>query len=293
MGADVVDAEPVARRVFAEVDEALGFPLSRLCFEGPEETLALTEHAQPAILALSVAFFRVLEQRHPFTPVVVAGHSLGEWTALVVAGGLPLADAARCVRERGRLMQAAVPVGVGAMAAVLGLDDESVTTLCAEVAGGDVLCPANLNGAGQVVVAGHAAAVDRLVPLVAARGGRAQRLKVSAPFHCPLMKPAAVGLEAILAGVPTPTTLRHVVVSSVDARPMAPAAIKSTLVAQVTAPVRWEATVRTLATYQPACVLEIGPGRVLTGLIKRIAPDLPVHATADAAGLAAAAQVLA
>src|SRR5262249_22850978 len=154
MGADVAATEPAARAVFAEADEALGFALSRLCFEGPEDVLALTEHAQPAILATSVAVYRALGARAPLAAVVLAGHSLGEWSALVAAGALALADAVRCVRERGRLMQAAVPVGVGAMAAVLGLEESVVTRLCVEAAGDQVLGPANLNGGGQVVVAG-------------------------------------------------------------------------------------------------------------------------------------------
>src|SRR5262249_53019726 len=162
----------------------------------------LTEHAQPAILATSVAVYRALGARAPLAPVVLAGHSLGEWSALVAAGAMALADAVRCVRERGRLMQAAVPVGVGATAAVLGLEESVVTRLCAEAAGDQVLGPANLNGGGQVVVAGHAEAVDRLIARVRTQGGRAQQLKVTAPFHCPLMAPAASGLERVLAGVP-------------------------------------------------------------------------------------------
>ena len=292
MGADVTASDPAARAVFAEADEALGFSLSRLCFEGPEDRLALTEHAQPAILATSLAVYRALGARVSLAPVVLAGHSLGEWSALVAAGAIALADAVRSVRERGCLMQAAVPVGVGAMAAILGLEESVVTALCAEVAGDQVLCPANLNGGGQVVVAGHAQAVDRLIVRVRTQGGRAQPLKVTAPFHCPLMAPAARGLEQLLADVPI-AELRTEVMSSVDARPVERGRVKATLVVQVTAPVRWEATVRAIAAHEPATVLEVGPGRVLSGLIKRIVPDMAVLPVGDAAGLAAAEKALA
>jgi len=293
MGADLARDFPVARRTFEEADEALGLALSRLCFEGPEDALRLTEHAQPAILAASVAAFRVLRETAGFAPVAVAGHSLGEWSALVAADAVGFADAVRAVRERGRLMQEAVPVGAGAMAAVLGLDADVVAALCREAAGGEVVAPANENGGGQVVVAGHAAAVDRLVALASARGGRAQRLAVSAPFHCALMAPAAAGLETFLAGIAF-VSPRIPVVTSVEARVVSSAAeLPSLLVRQVTAPVRWEATVRALARLGPAVALEVGPGRVLTGLLRRIEPGIRGLPAGDGAGIAAAREALA
>jgi [acyl-carrier-protein] S-malonyltransferase len=293
MGADLVQAFPVAARVFEEADDALGTRLSALCFEGPEATLALTEHAQPAILAASVAAFRVLEDTAGLAPSAMAGHSLGEWSALVAAGALALAGALRAVRERGRLMQAAVPVGVGAMAAVLGLDAASVEQLCREAADGQVLAPANLNGGGQIVVAGHAAAVDRLLALASARHARAQRLPVSAPFHCPLMAPAADGLRRHLAGVPFAAP-RVTVVTSVAARPIRDAGeIPTLLVQQVTAPVRWEETARALASGGATLALEVGPGRVLSGLLRRILPDVTALPAGDVDGVAKARGALA
>lgn len=292
MGRDLADAFPSARRTFDEADAALGFGLARLCFDGPAETLELTEHAQPAILATSIAAHRVLVETAGFAPVALAGHSLGEWTALVASGALAFDDALRGVRERGRLMQAAVPVGTGAMAAIMGLDADTVDALCAEVRGGDVLAPANLNGGGQVVVAGHAAAVDRLAALAATRRAKVQRLRVSAPFHCALMAPAATGLGRVLAEVRFADPAIPVV-SSVTARPVGDgAALRALLVEQVTGPVRWEATVRALASFEPAVALEVGPGRALAGLVKRIAPDLPVVAAGDVDGVARAAEAL-
>src|SRR5262249_51710087 len=275
MGRDLVVEFPAARLVFEEADDRLGFRLSALCFEGPADVLARTEHAQPAILATSVAVFRILAERAGLEPAVMAGHSLGEWSALVVAGALEVGDAVRGVRERGRLMQDAVPLGVGAMAAVIGLDSATLAALCEEAAGEEVLAPANLNGAGQIVVAGHAGAVERLTKLAASRGVRAQRLDVSAPFHCPRMRPVAEGLARFLAGVPIREP-RVPVVSSVEARPIAGAAeIASLLVSQVTAPVRWEESMRALRAFAPGLALEVGPSRVLTGLARRLWPDVP------------------
>lgn len=293
MGRDLAEAFPVARRVFEEADDRLGMPLARLCFEGPEERLVLTEHAQPAILAASVAAYRVLEETVGLAPVALVGHSLGEWSALVAAGALALGDAVVAVRERGRLMQEAVPAGEGAMAAVMGLEAADVSRLCDEARGDDVLAPANLNGAGQVVVAGHARAVDRLVALAGARRARAQRLTVSAPFHCPLMAPAAAGLARHLAGV-TFAAPRVPVWTSVEARPIAGAAeIPDLLVRQVTSPVRWEETVRGMATLRPTVALECGPGRVLSGLLKRMLPDVSAVPAGDLAGIERAREALA
>ena len=292
MGSDVSAQEPVARQVFQEADDALGFSLSRLCFEGPSEQLELTEHAQPAILTTSVALWRVLEDRTALIPVAMAGHSLGEWTALVVAGAVGLADAVRAVRERGRLMQSAVPVGVGAMAALIGTDLVAATALCADAADGQVLVPANLNGGGQVVVAGHSTAIDRLLLIARERRIRAQKLAVSAPFHCPLMAPAAAGLDAYLALL-TFLPLRWPVITSVEARMVAAATeLRRLLVAQVTGPVRWEETAQALQAIAPSVALEVGPGQALRGLFKRIAPQLPVLGVGDVAGLAAATAAL-
>jgi [acyl-carrier-protein] S-malonyltransferase len=284
---------PTARQVFAEVDERLGRPLSHLCFEGPAETLALTENAQPAILACSVAAYRCLREVCDVDVVAVAGHSLGEWSALVAANALDLGDAARAVEERGRLMQAAVPVGEGAMAAVMGLDAGVVADLCAQAAAGEVLSPANLNGAGQIVVAGHAAAVGRLGPLVQERKGKLRQLPVSAPFHCALMEPAARGLAPTVAALAVRDP-ELCVVTSVQARPVEGAAdVRALLVEQVTSPVRWEETARALLGLQLEAMLECGPGRVLRGLMRRLAPELPSGCVGSGADLTRLAEVLA
>jgi len=293
MGRDLAVRFPLARAVFEEADACLGTPLARLCFEGPEEELRLTENAQPAILAASVAAYRVLVQETGLVPHAVCGHSLGEWSALVAADALTLPDALRAVRERGRLMQAAVPAGEGAMAAVMGLEPDAVAALCAEVAGRDVLAPANLNGGGQVVVAGHARAVERLLPRVAERRGRAQLLAVSAPFHCALMASAAEGLARHLSAVRFAEP-RVPVVTSVEARPVRGAAeLPRLLVAQVTAPVRWEETVRAAAGQGVSVALEVGPGRVLTGLLRRIVPGLTAVPAGDVDGIDRAREALA
>jgi len=293
MGRDLVDAFPIARRTFAEADDRLGMGLARLCFEGPEEVLRLTEHAQPAILTVSVCVHRILCETTALQPAAVGGHSLGEWSALVAAGAIDFGDAVCGVRERGRLMQEAVRAGEGAMAAVLGLDVDAVTALCEQAAGGEVLAPANLNGGGQIVVAGHVGAIERFTALAAARRSRIQRLPVSAPFHCSLMAPAAAGLERFLTGVVfRPPAVP--VVSSVVARPVASAAeLPSLLVRQLTAPVRWEETVRAVARLGVTLALEVGPGRVLSGLLKRIEPALAGVPVGDLAGIARARELLA
>jgi [acyl-carrier-protein] S-malonyltransferase len=293
MGRDLAEAFPAARAVFEEVDDRLGFALARLCFDGPAETLALTEHAQPAILATSVAAWRALEETTGVRPVAVAGHSLGEWSALVAAGVLELGEAAHGVRERGRLMQQAVPVGTGAMAALLGTDLATVEALCAEAAAGEVVAPANLNGGGQVVVAGHAGAVDRVIAAAADHRVRAQKLAVSAPFHCPLMRPAAEALRPVLDALAVAEP-RIPVVTSVEARPIASAAeVRTLLERQVTAPVRWEDTAKALAASGPGVAIEVGPGRTLAGLFKRIVPALPCVGCGDVDGVLAAQDALA
>jgi [acyl-carrier-protein] S-malonyltransferase len=271
MGAALARAFPAARRVFEEADEVLGFRLSRLCWEGPEAELTLTRNTQPALLATSIAVLRALEPRFD----ACAGHSLGEWTALVAAGALPLADGLRLVRLRGGYMQEAVPAGVGAMAAILGLEADAVEAVCREAADGEVVAPANLNGAGQVVIAGHTAAVERAVALARQRGARrAVPLAVSAPFHCALMAPAAERLGAALAGVAVADP-RVPVVTNVDAQPQTSGLhLKELLVQQVTRPVRWGESVKTLLDMGVARSLELGAGNVLTGLVKRIAPAI-------------------
>jgi [acyl-carrier-protein] S-malonyltransferase len=270
MGKALAEAFSICRDTFAEADEALGEPLSRLIFEGPEDELMLTENTQPAILAVSTAAGRLLESRG-LTPAFVAGHSLGEYSANVAAGTFGFGDALRIVRRRGRYMQEAVPVGEGAMAAILGLDAEKVAQACAESAEGEVVAPANLNGAGQVVIAGARDAVKRAGQRAKALGAkRVVPLTVSAPFHCALLKPAEARLAPELRALSTENP-RIPVVANVDAEPKrdAAAAIEA-LVRQVSAPVRWEAVVERLASEGVTTYVEVGPGTVLGGLARKI-----------------------
>ena len=270
MGKALADAFPICRDTFAEADEALGEPLSRLIFDGPEDRLMLTENTQPAILAVSTAACRLLES-HGLTPAYVAGHSVGEYSANVAAGTFTFADALRIVRRRGRYMQEAVPVGEGAMAAILGLDADKVAQACAESAGGDVVSPANLNGAGQVVIAGASDAVRRAGERAKALGARRViPLPVSAPFHCAMMKSAEDRLAPELRALSIRTP-RVPIVANVDAEPKrdADAAIEA-LVQQVSAPVRWEAVVARLASEGVTTYVEVGPGTVLSGLVRKI-----------------------
>jgi [acyl-carrier-protein] S-malonyltransferase len=273
MGKALADAYPVARETMAEADDALGQDLSGLCFNGPEEQLVLTENTQPAILAVSIACYRVLVEKG-FTPVFVAGHSLGEYSAHVAAGTLAFGDALRTVRRRGRYMQEAVPVGQGAMAAILGLDAARVAEACEAAAEGDIVSPANMNAPGQVVIAGSTPAVARAIDRAKALGARrAIPLPVSAPFHCALMKPAedrlAPDLRALAASVP-----RVPVVANVDAEPKrsVEGAIDA-LVRQVSSPVRWEDVMTRLASEGVRKYVEVGPGTVLTGLGRKINRD--------------------
>ena len=275
MGKALAQQFSTAAQAFAEADETLGFKLSTLCFEGPNEALLLTTNAQPAIVATSIAALRVLEQETALRSAYVAGHSLGEYSALVAAGAFTFADALRVVRERGRLMQEAVPVGVGAMAALFGLSVEAALQVCAEAAQGEIVSPANLNGGEQIVVAGHAAAVRRAMTVAKARGAkRAVELMVSAPFHCALMAPAAEGLARVLETVPV-SPLRVGVIANVTAEVnQDPRQVKDLLVRQVTAPVRWEESMQKLHALGCEAAVEIGPGRVLAGLLKRIVPGM-------------------
>jgi [acyl-carrier-protein] S-malonyltransferase len=270
MGKELAGRYPVARSTFEEADDMLGFKLSRLCFDGPEKELGLTENTQPAILATSIAILRVL-QTTGRDPDLVAGHSLGEYSAVVCAGGMDFGEALRVVRERGRLMQEAVPVGQGGMAAIFGLDEEQVLEICEEEARSEVVTPANLNGAGQIVIAGHVEAVQRVTHLADRRGARrVVLLPVSAPFHCRLMMPAQKQLKKILSKVRF-KDLQYPLVNNVDAEVIQSApAVRDGLIRQVSSPVRWEACVREMISRGATSVHEIGPGRVLTGMVRRI-----------------------
>ena len=281
MGRTLADAFPVARETFAEADDALGVALSRLIWDGPEVDLMLTENTQPAILTASIAAYRVLESEGLASKAsFVAGHSLGEYSANVAAGTLTFADAVRAVRRRGRYMQEAVPIGTGAMAAILGLDADKVAQACEEAAAGEVVAPANMNGAGQVVIAGTKSAVERAGARAKELGARrVVPLPVSAPFHCALMKPAEERLAPELRALPAQNP-RIPVVANVDASPKRDGASAiEALVRQVSSAVRWEDSVRRLASDGVTAYVEVGPGTVLTGLIRKI------HREADVAAM--------
>lgn len=292
MGKELCAQFVAARETFTEADDILGFRLSELCFDGPEAALKLTENTQPAILAASIAALRVLETETPMQPAFVAGHSLGEYSALVAAGALRFGDALQVVRERGRLMQQAVPAGQGAMAVVLGLEMDEVQRLCADAAQSEVVSPANFNGSGQVVIAGATQAVARAMALAKERGAkRVLDLPVSAPFHCQLMQPAAEGLQRVLGAIPVhPFNIG--VVTNVEAEVNLDVdRVKPLLVEQAVRPVRWEETVKKLATLGCSRAVEVGPGKVLKGLMKRIVPAMEVEnfeAPQDVAKMAAA-----
>ena len=287
MGRSLADAFPICRETFAEADAALGEPLSTLCFEGPAERLMLTENTQPAIVAMSTAVARLAASRG-LKAAFAAGHSLGEYSAHVAAGTLSFADALRTVRRRGRYMQEAVPVGTGAMAAILGLDADAVGRACEESAQGEVVTPANLNAPGQVVIAGHAAAVARAGARAKELGARrVMPLAVSAPFHCPLMKPAedrlAPELRSLAVNDPA-----FPIVANVDAQPKRTARDSiDALIRQVSSPVRWEDVVKRLVAEGARTFVELGPGTVLAGLIKKIDRGVTVHSVEDENGLGA------
>jgi [acyl-carrier-protein] S-malonyltransferase len=285
MGKSLAETYPVVRDAFAEADAALGEPLSRLCFEGPEERLTLTENTQPAILAMSVSVARLLASQG-IEPDFVAGHSLGEYSANVTAGTFAFADALKIVRRRGRFMQEAVPVGEGAMAAILGADEEAVERACAEAADGQIVSPANLNAPGQIVIAGHRDAVARAGERAKALGARrVVPLNVSAPFHCALMAPAEARLAPELRSLAVAKP-RVPIVANVDAEPKASAADAiEALIRQVSAPVRWEAVVGRLASSGVRTYVEVGPGAVLAGLVRKIDRDARVVSVEDERGL--------
>jgi [acyl-carrier-protein] S-malonyltransferase len=275
MGKDLCERFVAAKRIFAEADDALGYSLSKLCFNGPDLELKRTENTQPAILTASIAALRVLESETPLRADFVAGHSLGEYSALVCAAAFSFVDAVKIVGQRGRFMQEAVPAGEGGMAVILGLDMDEARSLCAEASRGEVVAPANFNGGGQIVIAGAKRAVARATVLAKERGAkRVLDLPVSAPFHCELMRPAAERLTQALASIVV-NSLSVGVVTNVEAEVNQDAGrVKSLLTEQAVRPVRWEESVRKLAALGCQRVLEIGPGKVLSGLIKRISSSL-------------------
>ena len=287
MGKDLAVNFPVARQVFEEADDALGFKLSSLCFDGPEEDLKLTFNTQPAILTTSVAALAVVRQETGLSPDCVAGHSLGEYSALVAAGALTLKDAVTTVRSRGTFMQEAVPVGIGAMAAMLSIDPEQLSEICQEAAQGEVVSPANFNSPGQIVIAGHAGAVNRAIEIAKGRGFRkAMLLPVSAPFHCSLMLPAAERLSTVLDTC-TVSPMTTAVVTNVEGTPNSDSSrVRELLVAQVCAPVRWEQSVQRMRADGIERFIEIGPGKVLSGLVKRIDKEALLANIEDSTGLA-------
>jgi [acyl-carrier-protein] S-malonyltransferase len=290
MGKELAENFASARQTFEEADDALGFKLSSLCFAGPEEDLKLTFNTQPAILTASVAALRVVQQETGLTADCVAGHSLGEYSALVCSGALSLDDAVRTVRSRGTFMQEAVPVGVGAMAAMLSIDADALAAICEEVAQGEVVSPANFNSPGQIVIAGHATAVNRVIEFAKAKGFRkSMLLPVSAPFHCALMQPAADRLKEVLDRILiNPMALP--VITNVEATPNQDAGrVRELLVGQVCAPVRWEQSVHAMINQGVTRFVEIGPGKVLTGLVKRINKEMSLFNIEDSAGIKAAA----
>ncbi len=293
MGKDLVENFATARQVFEEADDALGFAISELCFAGTAEDLQLTENTQPAILTVSVAALRAMQAEGFPPPDYVAGHSLGEYSALVAAGSLSLSDAVRTLRARGRYMQEAVPVGSGAMAAVMGAELGTVMEICNEAAEGDVCTPANINAANQIVIAGHAAAIDRAIELVKARGiKRAIRLKVSAPFHCALMNPAQERLAEDLKKLEFHDLVTPLVTNVDAALIRTGAEARDALIRQVSSPVRWLESIELLLQQGVEKFVEAGPGKVLTGLVRQIKREALYLNVEDAASLAATREAL-
>jgi [acyl-carrier-protein] S-malonyltransferase len=289
MGRDLAENFSVARAVFEEANDALGINLSRICFEGSAEELQLTENTQPAILTVSTAAFRVMETEGLPRPSFVAGHSLGEYSALVAAKAIDLADAVRVVRMRGRFMQEAVPVGVGAMAAVIGADLETIQTACRDASEGEVCSPANINSPKQIVIAGHAGAVERAMMLLKDRGARrVVRLPVSAPFHCSLMRPAQDRLAEVLREIKF-RDLQIPLVTNSDAKVIETGdEARESLIKQVSATVKWSESIEVLTReHELGTFVETGPGKVLSGLVRQIAPEAVTLNVEDAASLRA------
>jgi len=274
MGKELFEHFRQAKDVFQEADDVLHLAISSLCFQGPDEALKLTENTQPAVLTMSIAALRVLQAEKGVVPRLTAGHSLGEYSALVASGALAFADAVKIVRFRGKFMQETVPVGVGAMAAILGMEREQVEKLCEEAAQGEVLAPANFNCPGQIVIAGHAKAVERAMEKAKQEGKKALSLPVSAPFHSTLMKPAGERLEKVLEGIPI-QDLKIPVVTNVEADiNQSKERVKELLVTQVWSPVRWEESMQKITSDGIEQTLEIGPGKVLSGLMRKISPEV-------------------
>jgi [acyl-carrier-protein] S-malonyltransferase len=295
MGAELAREFSPAREAFAEADEALGFKLSKLCFEGPEEDLRLTANTQPATLATSIAALRSFSAEFGIAAEIAAGHSLGEYSALVAAGALEFPAALRAVRERGRQMQEACPAGQGSMAALIGLDLAAVREVCAEVShDGQIAVPANLNAPGQIVIAGHAAAVRRAIEIAKERGaGASVELKVSAPFHSPLMQPARDGMQPVIAALAVSAPRFGVIANVTSEVNRDPARIRPLLLEQITAPVRWEESMARLGASGATSAIEFGAGRVLAGLMRRINKGFKVRSVEDPASLRACGQALA
>ncbi len=275
MGKDLFDNFPVSREIFEEADDALGFALSEMCFNGTAEDLALTANTQPAILTASIAALKAMESESYPKPDYVAGHSLGEYSALVAAGAMSFADAVKTVRKRGTYMQEAVPVGVGAMAAILGLPIETVEVACQEAAEGEICSPANINSPAQIVIAGNAAAVDRAIELLKERGAkRAIKLNVSAPFHCDLMLPAQERLATDLAAIDF-NDLRVPIIENVSAENNSNGErVRTALTGQVSSPVRWAQSVENLINEGVETFIEVGAGKILSGLVRQINRDV-------------------
>ncbi|HEY2663285.1 MAG TPA: ACP S-malonyltransferase [Candidatus Binataceae bacterium] len=294
MGHDLARDFEAARATFAEADQTLGFKLSRLCFEGPEEELRITANTQPAIVASSIAALRALHSEYGVVGQVAAGHSLGEYSALVAAGSIRLADAIRVVRERGRLMQEACPAGKGSMAALIGLELSSIQEICAEASrSGEIAVPANLNAPGQIVIAGHVGAVQRAIKLAQDRGSRMSvELNVSAPFHCPLMQPAREAMKPILESLEV-SEPRFPVIANVSAEVNRDRSrVVPLLLEQITAAVRWEESMVRLGSMGVDSAIEFGSGRVLAGLMRRINKGLRVHAAEDQATIRAIGKLI-
>ena len=287
MGKDLFENFSVARQIFEEANEVLEFDLAGLCFNGPEDDLKLTRNTQPAILTMSIAALRVVETETGLRPSFAAGHSLGEYSALVCSGAIDFAAAVKTVRLRGTFMQEAVPVGVGAMAAILSAEADALVEICAEAAQGEVVAPANYNSPGQIVIAGHASAVQRAMEIAKGKGYRkAMLLPVSAPFHCALMQPAADRLKAVLDGLTYQKMLLPVVTNVEACANTDCARVQDLLVTQVCAPVLWEQSVNAMIQSGVTRFIEIGPGKVLSGLVKRISKDVQLANVEDRSSLA-------
>lgn len=286
MGRDLAETFPVARQIFEEADDALGLKISAICFSGSEDDLKLTANTQPAILTASIAILRVVEQETGLKADCLAGHSLGEYSALVASGAMAFADAVRTVRSRGTFMQEAVPVGTGTMAAMLSIEKEELEDICHEAAQGEVVSAANFNSPGQIVIAGSVGAVNRAIEIAKARGFRkSMLLPVSAPFHCALMKPAADRLSIVLDALQLFDLRLPVIANATAASNVDTMQVKPLLVAQVCAPVLWEQSVSHMTGQGVSRFVEIGPGKVLSGLVKRITKEVDTANIADLDGL--------